>query len=338
MYSSSRDQRDPWPPSSSSVGVSRPANNPKSTYSPSHVVSFTTPLNDPARHARFVYTSGGSPSAHHQSLPSQRHPASLGRRLSKPNTRSVVARSGHSRPLLNGTEACSQRLQQHRQSFQHSVTSVMPSPSSASPSADRRPSTFGSVVSFGCEPRGDIRAEPSQEVKAVVSTPTHGVYASIGSSSILIILASFLLDLSPIMAGNQNVSPVERYYSALFNPLCEHNIAAQSRSSSVVGVDPLLYSETSRNNHPSAPSLVPIARPVASEEEQDDVLPGPSVSKTDSFVSLPRNATRKRLYRCSWSDCTKSFGTLNHLNVHIVMQRHGSKRTPAGEIHTNLRD
>jgi hypothetical protein len=137
------------------------------------------------------------------------------------------------------------------------------------------------------------------------------------------------------MAGDQNASPVERYYSALFNPFCEHNIAAQSRSSSV---DPLLHSETSQTNHSSAPSLVPIARPVTSEEEQDDVPHGPSVSKTDSFVSLPRNAIRKRLYHCSWSGCTKSYGTLNHLNIHIVMQRHGSKRTPAGEFHTNLRD
>ncbi|KAI0272357.1 hypothetical protein BC834DRAFT_781980, partial [Gloeopeniophorella convolvens] len=62
-------------------------------------------------------------------------------------------------------------------------------------------------------------------------------------------------------------------------------------------------------------------------------------SKTYSFVSLPGNAVRKRprrrydeierLYNCSWMGCTKSYGTLNHLNAHIVMQRHGSKRTPA---------
>ncbi|KAI0251807.1 hypothetical protein BJV78DRAFT_1114471, partial [Lactifluus subvellereus] len=62
-------------------------------------------------------------------------------------------------------------------------------------------------------------------------------------------------------------------------------------------------------------------------------------SKTYSFVSLPGNAVRKRprrrydeierLYHCSWTGCTKSYGTLNHLNAHIVMQRHGNKRTPA---------
>ncbi|KAH9165396.1 hypothetical protein EDB89DRAFT_1858423 [Lactarius sanguifluus] len=62
-------------------------------------------------------------------------------------------------------------------------------------------------------------------------------------------------------------------------------------------------------------------------------------SKTYAFVSLPGNAIKKRprrrydeikrLYNCSWAGCTKSYGTLNHLNAHIVMERHGTSRTPA---------
>ena len=32
---------------------------------------------------------------------------------------------------------------------------------------------------------------------------------------------------------------------------------------------------------------------------------------------------------CSWPDCTKAYGTLNHLNAHVTMQKHGAKRTPA---------
>ncbi|KIJ55718.1 hypothetical protein M422DRAFT_240334 [Sphaerobolus stellatus SS14] len=62
-------------------------------------------------------------------------------------------------------------------------------------------------------------------------------------------------------------------------------------------------------------------------------------SKTYSFVSLPGNAVRKRprrrydeierLYACSWPECTKAYGTLNHLNAHVTMQRHGSKRSPS---------
>ena len=32
----------------------------------------------------------------------------------------------------------------------------------------------------------------------------------------------------------------------------------------------------------------------------------------------------------SWSDCKKAYGTLNHLNGHIAMQRHGPRRSPDG--------
>ncbi|TFK39863.1 hypothetical protein BDQ12DRAFT_628860 [Crucibulum laeve] len=61
-------------------------------------------------------------------------------------------------------------------------------------------------------------------------------------------------------------------------------------------------------------------------------------SKTYSFVALPGNTVKKRprrrydeierLYQCSWPDCTKAYGTLNHLNAHVTMQKHGSKRSP----------
>jgi transcription factor CON7 len=67
---------------------------------------------------------------------------------------------------------------------------------------------------------------------------------------------------------------------------------------------------------------------------------GPN-SKTYSFVSLPGNAVKKRprrrydeierLYQCSWPECTKAYGTLNHLNAHVTMQKHGQKRNPNGQ-------
>ena len=68
----------------------------------------------------------------------------------------------------------------------------------------------------------------------------------------------------------------------------------------------------------------------------------PSNTKQYSFVSLPGNGVKKRprrrydeierLYRCSWQNCTKAYGTLNHLNAHITMQKHGSKRSPNGKL------
>jgi hypothetical protein len=113
----------------------------------------------------------------------------------------------------------------------------------------------------------------------------------------------------------------------------------------MVGANPV-HSETAHPRlHSPTSSLIPVAR---SDDEHDIVTADPAVSKTYSFVSLPGNAVKKRprrrydeierLYHCSWSGCTKSYGTLNHLNAHIVMQRHGSKRTPAGEIHSLFRD
>ncbi|KAH9992979.1 hypothetical protein BJV74DRAFT_950892 [Russula compacta] len=293
MYSLSHDQREgpligPWLPSAAgpSADVSQPADasstnlpNPstasRSTYSPSHSVSTIAPLPDPTRHARFHHTPTGSPSARHQSFSSQHHPGA------------TEARYQHQ-----------QQRRQHRQSFQHSVTPVLPSPTSASFSADRRPSTAGSASS-GWEPRGDILAEP----------PLQGVTSVTPAQ-----------DLHQITAGDQNTPPVERYAPAFSNPFSEHSIAdTRPRSSGVIGPDPL-HSESAQDEHDSLPH-------------------DSSLSKTYSFVSLPGNAVRKRprrrydeierLYHCSWTGCTKSYGTLNHLNAHIVMQRHGNKRTPA---------
>ena len=68
---------------------------------------------------------------------------------------------------------------------------------------------------------------------------------------------------------------------------------------------------------------------------------GDQSSKTYSFVSLPGNTVRKRprrrydeierLYACNFPGCTKAYGTLNHLNAHVNMQKHGAKRHPNGK-------
>jgi hypothetical protein len=64
-------------------------------------------------------------------------------------------------------------------------------------------------------------------------------------------------------------------------------------------------------------------------------------TRTYAFVALPGNAVKKRprrrydeierLYQCSWPECSKAYGTLNHLNAHVTMQKHGPKRTPDGK-------
>lgn len=57
-----------------------------------------------------------------------------------------------------------------------------------------------------------------------------------------------------------------------------------------------------------------------------------------SFVPIPGAQQHKRprrryeeierMYKCGWMGCEKAYGTLNHLNAHVTMQSHGSKRTP----------
>ncbi|GAA5906191.1 hypothetical protein JCM6882_006072 [Rhodosporidiobolus microsporus] len=61
-------------------------------------------------------------------------------------------------------------------------------------------------------------------------------------------------------------------------------------------------------------------------------------SKSLNFVPQAGQATKRprrrydeieRLYGCDYPGCTKAYGTLNHLNSHKTMQKHGPKSTPA---------
>ena len=361
MYSSFHNQCekapvDSWLPSAAgaSADVSQPADTSstlsRSTYFPSHAVSPTTPFNDlmahDAHHVRSLHTPSGSPSTHQQSFPSQEHPASLRRHLSEPNIQSVAAQHALHYPISNATETRYHRQrqrQQHRPSFRLSVTPVIPSPRSVSFSVDRSPSTAFSAASSGWDPRADTCVEPLQEITAV--TPTHSLHASIW---ILVDPSKWpsLLDLPPIIAGDQITSSVGPCHSAFSNPFSEHVLATRSTSLGVVDVDPPLHSETAQTWLHSPPSsLVSIARPEAPEKEHNAVTPDPSVSKASSFVSLSGTSVRKRPRRRdierlygSWSGSSKSYGTRIHLDAHIIMQPHRSKRSSAGEIHGILRD
>ncbi|KAK5169582.1 uncharacterized protein LTR77_005559 [Saxophila tyrrhenica] len=65
---------------------------------------------------------------------------------------------------------------------------------------------------------------------------------------------------------------------------------------------------------------------------------GHPLSTVYSFVPIPGAQQHKRprrryeeierMYKCGWNGCEKAYGTLNHLNAHVTMQGHGSKRTP----------
>jgi hypothetical protein len=77
------------------------------------------------------------------------------------------------------------------------------------------------------------------------------------------------------------------------------------------------------------------------------IPPGKAETKPNgelTFVPLGGPAPKKRprrrfdeierLYLCGWNGCEKAYGTLNHLNAHVAMQKHGDKRLPTGESHS----
>ncbi|KAH9983353.1 hypothetical protein BJV77DRAFT_966892 [Russula vinacea] len=122
---------------------------------------------------------------------------------------------------------------------------------------------------------------------------------------------SFRLSVTPVIPSprfasnyrrDQITSSVGPCHSAFSNPFSEHDLATRSTSLSVVDVDPPLHSETAQTWLHSPPSsLVSIARPEAPEKEHNAVTPDPS----------------------------KSYGTRIHLDAHIIMQPHRSKRSSA---------
>lgn len=71
-----------------------------------------------------------------------------------------------------------------------------------------------------------------------------------------------------------------------------------------------------------------------------DQQPQHPLSQVYSFVPIPGSQQHKRprrrfeeierMYKCGWNGCEKAYGTLNHLNAHVTMQSHGTKRTPEG--------
>ena len=96
-----------------------------------------------------------------------------------------------------------------------------------------------------------------------------------------------------------------------------------------------------------------VPRPPAVGSAPHAVYPQPSnwaqgghpLSTVYSFVPIPGAQQHKRprrryeeierMYKCGWNGCEKAYGTLNHLNAHVTMQGHGTKRTPEGRSPTS---
>jgi len=68
----------------------------------------------------------------------------------------------------------------------------------------------------------------------------------------------------------------------------------------------------------------------------DDIGGGPGGGSGAKKRPRRRYDEIERLYPCSFPGCAKSYGTLNHLNAHVAMQKHGQKRAPGGESGMSL--
>jgi len=133
-------------------------------------------------------------------------------------------------------------------------------------------------------------------------------------------------DQSPISAGSSATSPIVYQQAATHQAILNSHFmaAAQSMNGGII-------SSTQRlNGH---------RKGFRSDDGDLTSATGDRPQKVYSFVALPGINTKKRPrrrydeierhYACNYPGCTKSYGTLNHLNAHVQMQKHGQKRHPS---------
>jgi hypothetical protein len=117
--------------------------------------------------------------------------------------------------------------------------------------------------------------------------------------------------------------------------------AAVYDTNHVLPTEAILY-----NNSPLDPSMIdpPMFNLISSSltdpqqlmmtRQRQESVSSSSSDKIYSFVAIPGTNQKKRprrrydeierLYHCNFLGCTKSYGTLNHLNAHVSMQQHVS--------------
>jgi transcription factor CON7 len=138
-------------------------------------------------------------------------------------------------------------------------------------------------------------------------------------------------------ALDEPISPMNPNFSGGLGDSPTTEVPYSPISDNLYGPSPPGTGTSTSSSAPLSPSRsIPLHRTLNNSQGAGDSID----RKTYSFVALPGNAVKKRprrrydeierLYQCSWPDCNKSYGTLNHLNAHVTMQNHGAKRSPNG--------
>lgn len=205
------------------------------------------------------------------------------------------------------------------------------SPAYQDPSADRRVSTSSTGSYDAYQYNNYNRFQPARATPPMMARPT-------GS------LTPYEYPIDPAWPGRrpsaeQSPAPPARYEEyheeiqqvpyplPLEHPSPMQSLGSSSSNSTGIPASPDLSLQPS--------GLVAAALP---EGAQPPSATNPG-QRTYAFVSLAGSTIRKRprrrydeierLYSCSYEDCTKAYGTLNHLNAHVTMQKHGPKRNPS---------
>ncbi|OJA09553.1 hypothetical protein AZE42_01152 [Rhizopogon vesiculosus] len=207
------------------------------------------------------------------------------------------------------------------------------------------PAMFGSAIgSYSTSSSADLASARYQQLQHQY-TPSYTsprLYGSYPSSLQRTLSTGSVRDhLSGSSWRDQDQIPLHSYNSAeLEEPISPLNPNfSGGESSPTMGFLGMPYGNVSDDYGPSPPGT---GTSTSSNTPGIRRFVDASGSNTDnkqySFVALPGNAVKKRprrrydeierLYQCSWPSCAKAYGTLNHLNAHVTMQKHGPKRSP----------
>lgn len=171
-------------------------------------------------------------------------------------------------------------------------------------------------ATFSDDPRyssggSDGRASPTSAGPFMYAPPPRDSYGSVDGTT------------SGVAAHQQLQSPFSRSRPTTADST--HPASAHPSQMPGGGPSPAYHTREQRNGEQS-------------QSQQESGSGGES--KQYNFVATAGSAHKRprrrydeieRLYNCDYPGCTKSYGTLNHLNSHKTMQKHGPRSTPARE-------
>ncbi|CAN8096844.1 unnamed protein product [Discula destructiva] len=202
---------------------------------------------------------------------------------------------------------------------------------------------------------GDSRSEASPQDQPAAQ-PSHP-YSQSESRAHYGVTATPTSDYYPGPASARSASfPDQRLQQALVASMASHNPSITAQSPTQYGYPQAVYGGEhpqhygqpvyhqqprpdwgSYSSHSNTP-ITPSHHAVFHHQQTTPTGQRAPGNQVFSFVPIPGSQQHKRprrryeeierMYKCGWNGCEKAYGTLNHLNAHVTMQSHGTKRVP----------